>query len=170
MKKQVAIYGNTKLLRMYCRKCKAFSFVVDKTFQCCGKEGNDSAESYKRMSNASGMRKCPPQKIAVDILKKQENRCKYCDIKFGEIYFRDTKRHISKIAWDHFVPFAYLQENPYDNWVASCGVCNSIKSSKMFETIEEVRNYVQYSRKKKGISYISDVSTMPNDDEESSTE
>jgi hypothetical protein len=156
MKNHVAVYGVTKLKRAYCKDCKNWAFVIDKTFSCCDAIYTENSNKYKRMTDASGVRKRPSTLIIKEILTQQNHKCLYCGIKFGEIYFRNSKTNIAKVAWDHFVPFSYLQENPYYNWIASCSICNLIKSSKIFETVQQVRDYVKYERRKKEIYYLNE--------------
>ncbi len=166
MKNHIAMYGVTKIKRGYCKKCKEYAFIIDKTFSCCYEPDEEETDKYKRMSETTGIRKKPSQEIQRRLLLNQNNQCKYCGIKFGELYFKGNKTRISRLHWDHLVPFVYLQENPYNNWVASCNVCNEIKSSKMFDTIQEVRDYVIYQRRKKGIYYQNEsLPSLRNDDE-----
>ncbi|TLZ87260.1 MAG: hypothetical protein E6K00_05760 [Methanobacteriota archaeon] len=56
-----------------------------------------------------------------------------------------------KVNWDHFVPFAYSQNNYAYNFVAACQICNGIKGSSTFRTLEEARVYVMAIRTLKGI-------------------
>jgi hypothetical protein len=117
-KNHVAMYGNIKILRGLCAKCKTYAFIIDKTFQCCSGSVEDQVDKFKRMSNTSGKRKRPAVKTQKEILTQQQYRCLYCNIKFGDYYFKNTHMKISKLAWDHLVPFSYLQDNPYFNWAA----------------------------------------------------
>jgi hypothetical protein len=156
-KNHIAIYGAVKIKRGHCKKCKDYAFIIDKTFTCCNSSVDGKINKYKRMSDASGIRRKPNVKIQMNILNNQRNKCKYCDIEFGELYFKSNKPFISRVHWDHLVPFSYLQENPYGNWIASCNICNSIKSNKVFETIQEVKDYVVYHRKKKEIFYLHEI-------------
>lgn len=158
MKKHIAIYGATQIKRGYCSECQGYAFIIDKTLQCCfAEEGKEKASNYHRVIQSEGIKRSPPKIIQEEILKRQNRKCIYCDIKFGEIYFRKGKPNISRINYDHLVPFSYLNNNPYNNWVASCNVCNSIKGSKMFETIEEVKTYVNHTRRKKEIYYSKEL-------------
>lgn len=164
MKKHIAIYGTTKIKRRYCSHCDTNTFVVDGTLQCClSPDDSKDAKRYRRISQPCGMRRLPPLVLQKEIIAKQNNCCIYCDIKFGETYYKLNRCLVSKIHWDHLVPFAYLQDNPYTNWVASCNVCNHIKSSRIFETIDEAKNYVKYYRKKKEIYYEEDLSPAQED-------
>ena len=63
---------------------------------------------------------------------------------------------VLKACWDHLVPYVYLQSNPLDNWVAACQACNGIKTDKVFETFEEVREHVNRRLERKKITFISE--------------
>lgn len=43
---------------------------------------------------------------------------------------------------DHFIPYAFSQCNEKWNLVPSCEVCNQIASDKVFETLDEKRQYI----------------------------
>jgi 5-methylcytosine-specific restriction endonuclease McrA len=66
------------------------------------------------------------------ILEQQARCCIYCDRPFGG----DVR-----VTWDHFVPWSYSQRN--EKFVAACQRCNSKKSDKMFQTLEEARAYLE---------------------------
>lgn len=77
------------------------------------------------------------------ILSRQKNRCGYCSKPFGSIVTRKRKKITLRPYYDHFVPYSYSGRNPADNWVAACITCNSIKGSKMFNTKEDVVEYIR---------------------------
>jgi len=139
----MALYGNAKIPRDYCSRCRTFSFVLDGVRQCC----DSSVEivpifKTKRMSVSEGKRRKPKKAIRDRILMEQDNSCLYCDRSFGSSVM--TAKGLRKIYthWDHGVPFKYLQGNPDNNWVAACMICNAFKSSFVFRTVEEVKIYV----------------------------
>lgn len=155
MGKHYALYGNVGILRQYCHKCKSMAFVIDKIMQCCDSPVEHmSADRVSRVTNPRAKRQRPSGRAKVEILYKQSNRCLYCDVKFDThfIHYRTGKIRKLSACWDHVVPYAYSQNNNDLNFVAACSVCNGIKSSKLFETLEEARAYVQYNRAKKGIT------------------
>lgn len=55
------------------------------------------------------------------------------------------------LHWDHVIPWSFCQKNDESNFVASCQLCNSIKSDKVFEQIFEAKYYVQRERLKRGL-------------------
>lgn len=154
MSNHVAVYGVVKIKRALCMKCKDYAFVIDSTFSCCDSPFNDNLYKFKSMTQTEIRRKTPSVSTQRNLLLRQDNKCRYCGIKFGEIYYKKDKPKISKIHYDHFIPYSYLRMNPYSNWVAACNECNSIKSNKMFNTMKDILDYIKYHRKRKGIEYV----------------
>ena len=154
MKKHVmSVYGNTSLERGYCENCKAMAIIRNGILQCCDSPINDLPTKFERVSNPSYGRKTPTKADKDRILRSQDNRCFYCGASFGSIRFRHGIPLIIKIEWDHQLPFAYSQNNYANNFVASCKVCNGIKSDHIFQTIEEAQVYLAERRKSKGYDF-----------------
>jgi len=139
------------------------AIVIDSVLQCCDsiiKKSNGSFYMMKRMSGTSYDRRKPSCKRIRKLLEMQEGKCLYCEIPFGTHY---KHPHLNKfrqttVCCDHYVPFAYAQNNKDDNFVLACGICNGIKSSKMFETLEDAKAYVRNRRTEKG--YIKEIYVM----------
>ena len=88
-------------------------------------------------------RKKPSKKVKEKILKDQNHQCYWCDHDFHTPYFRyDSIRKLLP-NWDHLIPYAYVQANADENFVASCSICNGFKSSKMFNSDEACRVYLK---------------------------
>ncbi len=96
-------------------------------------------------SSADPHRLRPTVQEQSDILAEQRGQCLYCGNVFGDVVVRHkTGKHtVLKLHWDHLIPWVYSQDGRAQNFVASCHVCNGIKGSLVFETITEVRDYVQ---------------------------
>lgn len=155
MNKYVGLYGNVKLLRKYCWYCKQMAIVVDNIIQCCDRQMDESGVSFynsKRMSGTSYERKRPSVKRIKKLIIIQQNKCLYCDIPFGTHYKHPVKNKfmITTVCCDHYIPFCYAQDNHDENFVLACGVCNGIKSGKIFKNLEDAQHYVRDRRKKKG--------------------
>jgi hypothetical protein len=106
---------------------------------------------YARDGGATaGVRRGPRPAAKRRALRLQGGRCLYCQLPIGT----RVRRHSQPVAlvanWDHFVPFAYLAQNPDANWVLSCQVCNGIKSSRIFQTVEAARAVILPRRIVKG--------------------
>ena len=153
MNKHYAKYGNTILKRIKCEDCKRYAFVIDGIIQCCDRKLEEfKTHKAKVMSCATNKRKGLSLKAKRDVLEKQKNRCLYCGYEFKDILWNNHryKFYTVEVRWDHFSPFSYSYNNKHNNFVASCQICNKIKTNLMFETVEEVRDYVKYRRAKRG--------------------
>jgi hypothetical protein len=87
------------------------------------------------------------KELRARILTDQNARCIYCGLR---LIMAIHKRHdivITKLNWDHLVPVSYRRNY---NIVASCHICNQIKSDKIFDTLEDARKYIIHKRVKKG--------------------
>ena len=102
----------------------------------------------------SGKRRPPPLWARRLQLAKQENRCFYCDWEFGSWVAKRSRPVRLRVVWDHWVPYAYLQANPALNFVAACQLCNGLKRSDMFESVEEARRIIGKRRDRYPIRFI----------------
>lgn len=146
----LAIYGNIKLKRGYCRSCKDEAIVLDNKLQCCDRAINTDYKKKKRFTNPRAVRKQPNPKAKREILKRQNHSCFYCGIGFEHWYWKKDRMIKLRLCWDHFAPWAYSQDNGGENFVAACNICNGIKSDIIFNNEEEARTYVTRRRKEKG--------------------
>lgn len=106
---------------------------------------------YARGGGASeGVRRSPQAATRRRRFKAQGGRCLYCLLPIGTRVRRGARIVALTAHWDHFVPFAYLAQNPDANWVLSCQVCNAIKSERMFDTLETARKAILPRRITKG--------------------
>jgi len=162
--KHKAIYGDVVLIREWCKACKQYALVVDSKLQCCDKKITIGMISRSRlMVTPKRIRRIPSGTEQREILLRQANRCLYCDLQFGTPLWSEKRNKVVfvKIAWDHFVPYSYSFNNKRANFVGACSICNGIKSNKMFETLKDARNYILYTRKKKGYKTLEEVEGEP---------
>ena len=152
-KSTLAIYGNVTLQRGFCESCQTYAIVRNGRLQCCGTSYDKAPKKFERMSSPDAIRKSPPKKEKDQILRDQDNCCFYCGVRFGSIRIRNGKPFIVKINWDHKLPFAYSQNNCTSNFVAACHICNEIKSSLIFQTVEEAQLYLKAKRNQKGYNF-----------------
>lgn len=68
--------------------------------------------------------------------------CFYCDREFGSVVWVKRERTL-RVHWDHVTPYVHTFDNREVNFVAACQICNGWKSDKVFDTIEEIRGYLQ---------------------------
>ena len=146
-----AHYGNVVIQREYCFRCHRHAFVSDGKLACCGSPSDFETTKSKRMSEAQDRRKGPNAETRRVILELQGNRCLYCDLLFASAVERKGRLIFLKVNWDHFVPFAYSQNNYAYNFVAACQICNGIKGSMTFKTLEDAKAYVIAVRILKGV-------------------
>ena len=143
----VAVYGPVRILREKCPDCGFIVLVVKGRFACCGEPGPEPAGrlTQKRMSEREvNRRRTPTRETMRTLLDVQGDACFYCLRHFGEtVYDRKRKRHIElRIEWDHKTPLAYSCDNSQENFVAACHVCNRMKSSYIFGTVEAARSFI----------------------------
>lgn len=138
----LGVYDTIILKKEFCNDCQSYSIVRKGILLCCDKRSVADAETWKRESLSLGIRRGPSATYRHEQLDRQGNRCFYCLIYFGCLVEWRGRSVKAKTHWDHFVPYSYIQSNPDENFLASCQICNQIKSSKVFSTVEEVRSYV----------------------------
>lgn len=153
MKTILALYGNVSLQRGYCKTCKERAFIRDGKFSCCGTSVHATPKSFVRESEPYFKRKTPTANEKSKILAAQEYRCFYCGVLLGSYRVRNGKPVLIKINWDHKLPFIYSQNNKASNFVAACHVCNGIKSSRIFKTVEEAQITLHQRRREKGYDF-----------------
>lgn len=141
----LALYGSKGLYRGYCTRCERYALILDGYIQCCDDhvEIDGECSTQKRMSSPTDKRGTASAKFRKQQLQEQDYRCIYCEQAFGSIVLYKRKVTSLQVRWDHRLPFAYSQDNQNSNFVAACQYCNGWKSSLIFQTIEEVRIYVQ---------------------------
>lgn len=156
-------FGNTAIQSAYCPNCDGIYFVIDGILQCCGAPYKSfQRKGIKVMSPAYMKRKVDIQ-IKKKLYKQQEGFCFYCGREIGYYYTKHGKVYQTTVHYDHVVPFASSYNNHFDNLVAACSVCNSLKSDKMFKNMEQLRSYLHETTKAKGIKICS-LSDMQYDD------
>lgn len=138
----LALYGNVGLIRAKCGRCGDLSIVLDGCTTCCGAAVEEAPDAWQRIIEPEFERRQPSAAEKLFILSIQENKCLYCDERFGSFVWRKAKRVRLKIHWDHFVPFAYNANNSGANFVAACHICNGIKKDKIFDSVEEARVHI----------------------------
>ena len=152
-KKHYAQYGNTLLRRGYCEICKSNALLIDGKLACCGDEPSGSEGNFSvQMSETVKKRKRPSKYVQEKILEIQDGMCFYCDSLFGEPFLhpKTEKVRFLRVCYDHYVPYSYSQNNNTDNFVATCQVCNGIKTNKIFESKEDARVFILDRRRRLG--------------------
>jgi len=145
----LSVYGDVKLKQNICQKCKSKFFILDKadkSIYCpdCRKinEGEDIKHPEKPTiiyHSPLYKRKYIPKKIRLAVYKRDNYTCVYCD----KYLYDDFILASGNITVDHFVPYIGRGEGEIKNLVTACKKCNSAKYSKLFGTIEEVRDFIE---------------------------
>jgi len=137
-------YGKVTMFRTSCPKCEEILFRPNLNFKCdvCAHRFQGTIESL-RIEVTSPGRRTPSKNVKQQILDKQGHKCYWCDRKFGTAYFRYNS--IRKILpnWDHVIPYSYGYSNADENFVAACSICNSFKSSHIFENDQRCKDYLK---------------------------
>jgi len=151
-KPYIALYGNTRILKAYCRECEAWAFVIKGLLACCDSPFTEAPVKFKREIEALDRRRLPPIAERRAQLIAQDYRCFYCERAFNSIICRGFRRVTLKLSWDHLVPYSFSRDNSAANFVAACHVCNHIKADICFETIAEAKIYIEAKRGALGYS------------------
>lgn len=149
-KTHLGLFGNVAIPRAYCKNCETRSFIIDGHFRCCDQSFEQEIKDYVIECEPEKRRRLPPATARKAKLESQEDRCFYCRREFGSYVVRDLKHKRLLIAWDHYVPYSYSQDNRESNFVAACQICNGMKSAKIFQTVEEAKVYLHLKWKEKG--------------------
>ncbi len=102
----------------------------------------------------SGKRRRPNRRAQRRILSAQAERCFYCILEFGSWVRRGSRVEQLRVEWDHKIPFAMTQMNSNQDFVAACQVCNRLKHSLVFRTVEHAREYIATRRLRKGWRFV----------------
>lgn len=98
------------------------------------------------------LRRKPSIEVREHILIEQRGACFWCLLPLDSTIWQGQRSIDYELEWDHAVPFAYLQASPAGNWVASCQICNAVKSDLRFRSVEEARRHIKDRRAELGYS------------------
>lgn len=154
-KTKLTLYGKVGIARAWCGMCETMSFVIDNKLQCCDTQHLETPTQWRRESAPPDNRTQPRKSLKKQLLEFQGNSCLYCEQKFNKtvrVRSKSKRTRLSKlrITWDHFIPYSYNQNRKDDNWVAACQFCNSWKSDRLFNSVEEARVYLKQQWEIKG--------------------
>lgn len=105
---------------------------------------------YGHRVSGQDQRRGPRRAEREQALRRQGNRCLYCEIPIGTQIWRGNQTVTLRAHWDHFVPYAYALRNGSSNWVLACHVCNAIKTARVFATVQDAREAILPARARKG--------------------
>lgn len=148
MHHHVALYGNTVINRTYCEQCQQWSIVIGRRKVCCNEIEREVPTCTKRLSEPEERRVALPAYTKEKLLMLYDYSCAYCCKSYGAIVLYKNEPTMVTLSWDHAVPFSFSYDNRPTNYLPACQICNAVKGNKMFNTIEEVQEYVQARIKK----------------------
>lgn len=146
------MYGSVALLSEICPECHAESFVVEGHFNCCGLPYEKVPDRWKRMSSTSDLRRKFSAAFRQSLITSQNDVCYWCGIPFDREEFNDGKRIKKHVHIEHIEPFIYAANEDDENIVASCSICNWIKTDYVFKDTYACKAYVRTQRILKGYS------------------
>lgn len=128
------------------------AFVRGGAYACCDepiKQVED--EATHRISECNAKRIRIKESVRKEIISSQDGRCLYCLYKLGIVIENEKtfKKIRLKIHIDHFIPWSHLQTNNGE-MIASCQICNGIKSNLMFDSIDSARVDIRNKREQRG--------------------
>ena len=140
------IYGETVIESLYCQECNQRAFVIRGKLTCCNRiVSKTEAGGIKIEVDTEGKRRKKPSRwIQGEILAEQKNCCYYCGEEFGSWFNRGGQIYRVSVNWDHVIPYCYNHNN-YE-FVASCRKCNNAKAGRVFNSLQEARQYVRETR------------------------
>ena len=152
-RQHVAIYGAVSMRRVDCPFCRVQALVIDGKMACCDSLAPERETcGVKRETEGDNRRRTPSYRAQNTILADQDHACLYCCQRFGNRYRRKDADKLTKlrINWDHLIPFSYTASCSDEQFVAACQVCNGIKSSTIYKTLDEARADLALKRARKG--------------------
>ena len=90
--------------------------------------------------------------IVMAAVETQNHLCAYCRLPFGTVASTRKGETVQNVIGDHWQPFSYLENSTASNCVASCQICNGLKSSTLFESLEHASVAILAARYRKRIS------------------
>lgn len=157
MQDEVAMYGKVQMVRCWCDRCGLSALVIDGAKACCDEPYVAAPDTVSRRSQAPQYRRSPPTWWRAKLLDAQRGRCFYCLRPFNTLVARRGKLMILRIEFDHWIPFAYSQNNDLRNYRAACNLCNAIKGDNCYATAKEARDAIQSVWEKRGYEDVCDM-------------
>lgn len=76
-------------------------------------------------------------------MRQQRGICYWCEFGFEQDVFRLGMLVRRKVNFDHWIPVSFSGDIHACNIVASCSICNSLKSNLLFANEYECRKYIR---------------------------
>lgn len=145
----VVHYGNVQILKDICPDCEVYSFIIDNKFVYCDLVAEKiKPQKTVRAAETAGLRTPPATSKKAAFSTSKSTLFLLPVLWLG-------KHVVLLVRWDHMVPYSYRQTADGKAFVAACQICNGLKGSKMFDTVEEVIEFVQTKKQKHVKAYRS---------------
>lgn len=143
MEYKYVFFGRTKTVQVKCPKCEVWQFIND---SCdCGfvfqEELNEKRVTEYR-SEIPTWRKHIIDSIKNQVFQRDEFICQYCGVHCFDSYTQNKR----SVTVDHAYPHSAGGKNNVENLITCCAECNRVKSSKIFNSLDEARNYIKKQR------------------------
>lgn len=90
-----------------------------------------------------------PNAILERSIQAQGHQCAYCTLPFGSVITHHGKDRITTAIADHWIPWANGGLSTNENCVASCDVCNGVKSSDHYDSLQSASREIMITRMQK---------------------
>lgn len=84
------------------------------------------------------MRRQLPDSLKGNINEEFQHRCAYCRMMIGGVVMRRGRYYLQEPEYDHFRPFSNSHDNSAGNYVLACSICNNLKGTDLYESIDAV--------------------------------
>lgn len=84
-------------------------------------------------------------------IERQGHLCFYCQLPFGTVARTKRGNVTQNAVGDHWIPWAFSGNSSEPNAVAACDICNSYKSSDIYESPERATIEIIAARNRSGV-------------------
>jgi 5-methylcytosine-specific restriction endonuclease McrA len=144
MTTEILQIGGVALLRAYCGFCEEYVLLEPDAPECphCNTPIIQKKKRAVRTIAAPQRRRKPNFRTQDRILREQTQKCYWCGRSFGSKVNYNNELIELKAEFDHVIPYAYCSHNGKENFVAACQLCNHWKGAKVFQTEDEIAEYL----------------------------
>lgn len=92
--------------------------------------------------------------VILAAVEAQNYLCAYCRLPFGTVVSTRRGDTIQNLVGDHWKPFSWREDGTLDNCVASCQICNGIKSDRLYDCLEDASREILARRHDKRVRVV----------------
>lgn len=136
------ICGKVILFQEKCPNCGEHNLSSNRKFYCTNCENEYASKLIHNTRRVSNTQK--EGRIA-HAVKKQSNKCYYCEHEFGKLYSRNNKPSKLFPLLDMILPLDLKNQLQGDEDIAICNICNQYRGSRLqFESFIEQKQWLKY--------------------------